>query len=84
MLFFGMRRDLRIRKTRTASGVTAVQVVRYEDKRRHVVSHIGRATDENALAVLFSEAKRYVQTHEAQPSLFDTVGAEADHPQGGH
>jgi len=69
-----MRRDLRIRKTRTASGATAVQVVRYEGKRRSIVSHIGSATDENALAVLFSEAERYVQTHEAQPSLFDTVG----------
>ena len=69
-----MRRDLRIRKTRTASGATAVQVVRYEGKRRSVVSHIGSATDENALAVLFAQAERYVQSHDSQPGLFDAIG----------
>jgi ABC-type glutathione transport system ATPase component len=47
-----MRRDLRTRKTRTASGATAVQVVRYGDKRRMVVEHIGIACDEDALASL--------------------------------
>ena len=67
-----MRRDLRIRKTRTASGATAVQVVRYEGKRRTVVKHIGSAQDEDELAVLLSEAERYIQSHDAQPSLFDT------------
>ena len=65
-----MRRDLRPRKTRTASGATAVQVVRYEGKRRTVVKHIGSARDEDALAVLLSEAEHYIQSHDAQPSLF--------------
>jgi hypothetical protein len=65
-----MRRDLRLRKTRTASGATAVQVVRYEDKHRTVVKHIGSAHDENALAVLVSEAELYIQSHDAQLSLF--------------
>ena len=71
-----MRRDLRIRKTRTASGATAVQVVRYEGKRRTVVQHIGSAHDENTLAILLSEAERYIQAHDAQPSLF----AESEPP----
>ncbi|MCD8516441.1 MAG: IS1634 family transposase [Burkholderiaceae bacterium] len=65
-----MRRDLRIRKTRTASGATAVQVVRYENKRRTVVKHIGSARDEGTLVVLLSEADRYIQAHDAQPSLW--------------
>jgi len=65
-----MRRDLRTRKTRTASGATAVQVVRYEGKRRTVVQHIGSAHDEDTLAILLSEADRYIQAHDAQPSLF--------------
>ena len=66
-----MRRDLRPRKTKTASGATAVQVVRYEGKRRTVVKHIGSARDEGALAVLLSEAEHYIQSHDAQPSLFN-------------
>jgi len=65
-----MRRDLRTRKTRTASGATAVQVVRYEGKRRTVVKHLGSAHDEDALAVLLSEAEHYIQSHDVQPSLF--------------
>jgi transposase len=65
-----MRRDLRLRKTPTASGATAVQVVRYEGKRRTVVKHIGSARDENSLAVLVSEAEQYMASHDAQPSLF--------------
>ena len=47
-----------------------MQVVRYEDKRRTVVKHIGSAHDEDTLAILLSEAERYVQAHDAQPSLF--------------
>lgn len=66
-----MRRDLRLRKTPTASGATAIQVVRYEDKRRTVVKHIGSARDENSLAVLVSEAEQYIASHDAQASLFD-------------
>ena len=71
-----MRRDLRTRKTRTASGATAVQVVRYEGKRRTVVQHIGSAHDEDTLAILLSDADRYIQTHDVQPSLF----AESEPP----
>jgi hypothetical protein len=45
-------------------------VVCYEGKRRTVVKHIGSARDEGALAVLLSEAEHYIQSHNAQPSLF--------------
>jgi transposase len=67
-----MRGDLTTRKTRTKSGATAVQAVRYEGKRRVVVKHIGSAHEEDALALLLSDAQDYVQTHRAQPSLFES------------
>jgi transposase len=64
-----MRGDLTTRKTQTASGATAVQVVRYEGKRRIVVKHIGSAHDEDGLAILLSEAESYAEAHRVQPSL---------------
>jgi hypothetical protein len=38
-----MRRDLTIRKVRTSSWTTAVQVVRYEGKKRAIIKHVGSA-----------------------------------------
>jgi len=65
-----MRGDLKIRKTRTASGATAIQVVRHEGKRRVVVKHIGSAHDQAQLEALMGQAEQYAQTHRTQPSLF--------------
>jgi len=65
-----MRGDLTIRKTMTASGATAVQVVRNEGKQRIVVKHIGSAHDGSTLAELLVEAERYAEAHRIQPSLF--------------
>jgi hypothetical protein len=42
-----MRGDLTVRKTRTASGATAVQVVRYEGRRCNLVKHMGSAHDDD-------------------------------------
>ena len=63
-----MRGDLTTRKTRTASGSTAVQVVRHEGKRRIVVKHIGSARDQTQLEALVVQAEQYAEAH--QPSLF--------------
>lgn len=65
-----MAGDLTTRKTRTASGATAVQVVRYDGKRRIVVKHMESARDEDTLCLLLADADRYVQEHRSQPSLF--------------
>jgi len=70
-----MAGDLTTRKTRTASGATAVQVVRYDGKRRIVVKHMGSARDEDTLSLLMDEASRYVAQHRAQPGLFDVLEA---------
>lgn len=65
-----MRGDLTVRKTKTASGATAVQVVRNVGKRREILRHIGSAHDQESLAMLLSEAEDYAERHRAQPSLF--------------
>lgn len=65
-----MRGDLTVRKTKTASGATAVQVVRNIGKRREILHHIGSAHDEQSLAMLLSEAEQFAERHRLQPSLF--------------
>lgn len=65
-----MRGDLTIRKTKTASGATAIQVVRHEGKKRIVVKHIGSARDSTQLTVLTVQAKQYAEAHRVQPNLF--------------
>ena len=68
-----MAGDLTTRKTRTASGATAVQVVRYDGRRCIVVKHMGSARDEDELTLLLADAEQYVEKHRAQPSLFTTL-----------
>jgi hypothetical protein len=70
-----MRGDLTIRKTRTASGATAVQVVRHEGRRRVVVKHIGSARTDGEYQALMAQAERYAEDHRVQPGLFAPVQA---------
>ncbi len=65
-----MRGDLTIRKVRTASGATAVQVVRNERKKRTIIKHIGSAHTEDECELLLAEAERYAEAHCRQPNLF--------------
>jgi hypothetical protein len=65
-----MRKDLTIRTVRTASGATAVQVVRNKGKGRSFLKHFGSAHTSQDLERLLAEARLYVQTHCRQPDLF--------------
>lgn len=65
-----MRGDLTIRTVRTASGATAVQVVRNEGKKRIIVKHIGSAHSKSECQRLVAEAEIYAEAHCRQPSLF--------------
>ncbi len=65
-----MRGDLTIRTVRTASGATAVQVVRNEGKKRIIVKHIGSSHSKNECQRLVAEAEIYAEAHCRQPSLF--------------
>lgn len=47
-----------IRRVRTASGATAVQIAESVDGRRRIVRHVGSARDEAELGLLIEEAQR--------------------------
>ncbi len=68
-----MQGDLTIRTVRTASGATAVQIIRYAYGKRIVVKHIGSAHTDEELAVLYSEAERLREQLCLQPSLFSII-----------
>lgn len=59
-----------IRKTKTASGATAVQVVRYTHDRIHVLKHLGSAHDQRAIEELFAKAKRWYLDNPGEDTLF--------------
>jgi len=62
--------ELRIRKVRTSSGATAVQVIRYEQGKRIVVRHVGSARTDDELTVLYGQAEILRKKLCQQPSLF--------------
>lgn len=47
-----MRGDFTIRKVRTGSGATAVQIIKYVKRKRVFVRHIGSANTDDELTVL--------------------------------
>lgn len=61
---------LHIRITKTASGATAVQVARYEDRKKIIVAHIGSAHSAEELLSLKSAAARLIEKISKQQSLF--------------
>ncbi len=58
-----------VRRVRTASGATAVQIGESVDDRRRIVRHVGSARDEAELSLLVEEARRL---------LVDDVQGELD------
>jgi transposase len=68
-----MHGDLTIRKVRTGSGATAVQVVRYVKRKCIVIRHIGSANTDDELVVLWREAEIIREQLSAQPSLFTEI-----------
>jgi hypothetical protein len=72
---------LKVRKTKTGSGNTAVQVVRYHDRRIDVVKHLGTAHDEREVADLVVLANQFILACSPTPPLLPEVFADA---QGRH
>lgn len=66
----GMKGALKIRKIQTASGATAVQIIRYANGKRHVEQHVGSAHTEDEITVLLDKAERLCEELDCQPSLF--------------
>ncbi len=59
-----------VRKTKTASGSTAVQVVRYEHRKVVVLKHIGSARSAEEIAALTESAAAWIERATAQRSFF--------------
>mgnify|MGYP001597969241 FL=1 len=58
------------RTTKTASGATAVQIVKYERRKRIVVKHIGSAHTTDELLALKQTAFNWIEKESHQPPLF--------------
>lgn len=61
-----------VRTTRTASLATAVQIVRYENRRKIIVKHIGSAKTSEEIISLKQLARSWIQKTTQQQSLFTT------------
>ncbi len=67
----------RIRKVKTASGSTAVQVGWYVGKRFHVTKHIGSARETEKVVELVRMGEEYIRSHSRQVELnFDPHSEE--------
>lgn len=59
-----------IRKTKTSSGATAVQVVEYVQRKLVMAKHIGSARTETELSPLLEAATAWIEKYSRQKSLF--------------
>lgn len=59
-----------IRKTTTASGATAVQVVEYDHRKVVILKHIGSARTLDEVAALIESAEAWIAQHTPMVSLF--------------
>ena len=67
-----------IRRVKTKSGKTAIQVVRYEDRRVVVMKHMGSGSSSAEVATLQEEARKWMEETTKQPSFFVSSKAEVD------
>ena len=63
-----------MRKVKTASGATAVQIVEKRNGRRRILEHVGSAHDEAELAVLLSAAQQRVHGVQDDMLQFEQPG----------
>jgi hypothetical protein len=56
----------KIRKVKTHSGTTAIQIGRYIGKRFRLTKHIGSAHETDKIDELIGIAKEYIRTHSLQ------------------
>lgn len=62
---------LSIRKVKTKSGSTAIQVVVYEGKKSKIIKHIGSGKDNSEISLLKEKAKEFISEYSGQLSLFN-------------
>ena len=61
---------LSIRKTKTASGSTSVQIVYYKNRKVVVVKHIGSGSSNQEVELLIRKAKSWIEEKSFQTELF--------------
>ncbi len=61
---------LRVRKVKTKSGSTAIQVVQYTGHSAKIVKHIGSARDDFERDLLITKAQEWIDKYTLQPNLF--------------
>jgi hypothetical protein len=61
---------LRIRKVKTKSGSTAIQVVQYTGHSAKIVKHIGSAKDDIERGLLIAKAQEWIGKYTLQSNLF--------------
>ena len=61
---------LRVRKVKTKSGSTAIQVVQYTGHRAKIVKHIGSAKDDFERDLLIIKAQEWIEKYILQSNLF--------------
>ena len=61
---------LRIRKVKTKSGSTAIQVVHYIGHTAKIVRHMGSARDDIERDLLINKAQEWIAKYTQQPNLF--------------
>lgn len=62
---------LSIRKVKTKSGSTAIQVVVYKGKKSKIIKHIGSGKDNSEISLLKGKAEEFISEYSGQLSLFN-------------
>lgn len=73
-----MRGDLKIRKVRTASGATAIQIIQYKQGKRVVLQHVGSAHTDTEIGTLYKQAEKIREELCIQPSLFSETNDDSE------
>jgi hypothetical protein len=60
----------RIRKVRTKSGATAIQVVQYHGHRAKIAKHIGSCKENIEYELLLKKAQEWIEDHTSQTNIF--------------
>jgi transposase len=62
--------DYHIRKIKTGSNSIAVQIIKYENRKRVVVKHVGSAHNKDEIIILLDNAAKWIAEQTKQISLF--------------
>ena len=62
--------EYHIRKVKTASGSIAVQVIKYKNRKRVIVKHVGSAHNKDEVIILWGNAAKWISEQTKQIPLF--------------